>query len=405
MAAIRRVLMRGGTSKAVFLKEADLPTDLAERDRLILRIFGSPDRRQIDGLGGADPLTSKLAIIGPVRQDEPRAAGTHLTYTFGQVEIGHPEIDYLSLCGNISSSVGAFAIYEGLVEPRAPVTTVRVYNTNLNRVLTIKVPVSGNRPREAGDYVVPGVPGTGARILIDFADTAGGATGALLPTGNPLDPLDIPGFGRIDASLVDIGNAHVFIRARDVGLAGTETAAQIDANAPLRGLLERIRAAAAVRVGMISTAGASREESPATPILGMISPPADYEDVLNRRTVRAAEVDVVGRVMFMQQMHKTYAGTSTVCTGVASRVPGTVVHEAARSEAGAGRNAAEVRIGHPAGVIETEADVRLEGNHYVVRRATLGADGAPDPGRLRLHAGGGGAPPRMSAIPKPRSVG
>ncbi len=372
MAAIRCVLMRGGTSKAVFLKEADLPTDLTERDRLILRIFGSPDRRQIDGLGGADPLTSKLAIIGPVRQDEPRAAGTHLTYTFGQVEIDHPEIDYLSLCGNISSSVGAFAIYEGLVEPRAPITTVRVYNTNLNRVLTIEVPVSGNRPREAGDYVVPGVPGTGARILIDFADTAGGATGPLLPTGNPLDPLDIPGFGRIDASLVDIGNAHVFIRARDVGLAGTETAAQIDANAPLRGLLERIRAAAAVRVGMISTAGATREESPATPILGMISPPADYEDVLNRRTVRAAEIDLVGRVMFMQQMHKTYAGTSTVCTGVASRVPGTVVHEAARSEAGAGRNAAEVRIGHPAGVIETEADVRLEGNHYVVRRATLG---------------------------------
>ncbi len=372
MATVRCVLMRGGTSKAVFLKEADLPTDLVERDRLILRIFGSPDRRQIDGLGGADPLTSKLAVIGPVRQDEPRAAGTHLTYTFGQVEIDHPEIDYLSLCGNISASVGAFAIYEGLVEPRAPITTVRVYNTNLNRVLTIEVPVNGNRPREAGDYVVPGVPGSGAKILIDFADTAGGATGTLLPTGNPVDRLDIPGFGSIEASLVDIGNAHVFIRPRDVGLAGTETAAQIDANLPLRELLEQIRGAAGTRMGMMSSAEASKAESPATPILGMISAPADYEDVLNRRTVRADEVDLVGRVMFMQQMHKTYAGTSTVCTGVASRIPGTIVHEAARNGAESGRNATEVRIGHPAGVIETEADVRLEGNGYVVRRATLG---------------------------------
>ena len=371
MPAIRCVIMRGGTSKAVFLKEADLPADREERDRTILRIFGSPDRRQIDGLGGADPLTSKMAIIGPVRHDEPRAAGTHLTYTFGQVEIDHPEIDYLSLCGNISSSVGAFAIYEGMVEPHAPVTSVRVFNTNLNRVLTIEVPVNGNRPVEVGDYVVPGVPGTGAKILIDFADTAGGATGALLPTGNPIDRLEIPGFGSIEASLVDIGNAHVFIRPRDVGLVGTETAAQIDADTKLRDVLEQIRGAAAERMGMVSAAAQSREESPATPILGMISPPADYEDVLNRRTVRAEEVDLIGRVMFMQQMHKTYAGTSTVCTGVASRVPGTIVHEAARS-GGNGRNAAEVRIGHPAGVIETESDVALEGNAYVVRRATLG---------------------------------
>src|SRR6476659_7753054 len=128
--AIRCVIMRGGTSKAVFLREGDPPADPAERDRVILSIFGSPDRRQIDGLGGADPLTSKLAIIGPVRTDEPRAAGTHLTYTFGQVEIAHPEIDWLSLCGNISSAVGAFAIYEGYVAPGEPVTQVRVFNTN-----------------------------------------------------------------------------------------------------------------------------------------------------------------------------------------------------------------------------------------------------------------------------------
>ncbi len=364
--------MRGGTSKAVFLKEVDLPQGEDARRRLILRVFGSPDRRQIDGLGGADPLTSKLAIIGPPR-DDPRAAGTHLTYTFGQVEIDHADVDYISLCGNISAAVGAYAVYEGMVQPQGPVTVVRAFNTNLNRVLTIEVPVEGQRPVEAGSYTVPGVPGTGARILIDFADTAGGATGNLLPTGNPIDLLEVDGVGTVEVSLVDIGNAHVFVRARDLGLTGTETAAEIDARPELRDRLERIRGAGAHRMGMVSAPGRSRQESPATPLIGMISPPAPYWDDLNKRTVATEEVDLVSRLMFMQQMHKTYAGTSTVCTGVASRIPGTIVHEATRGPLqGAGRNSAEVRIGHPAGVIETESDVQADGGRYAVRRATLG---------------------------------
>jgi 2-methylaconitate cis-trans-isomerase PrpF len=365
---IRCVIMRGGTSKAVFLKENDLPADPGRRKKIILGIFGSPDKRQIDGLGGADPLTSKLAIIGPPLAD-PRAAGTHLTYTFGQVEIEHPEIDFLSLCGNISSAVGAFAVYEGLVAATAPITTVRAYNTNLNRVLNIEVPVEGNRPLERGDFVVPGVPGTGARILVDFADTAGAACGALLPTGNSIDRLDVPGFGTIEASLVDIGNAHVFIRARDVGLIGTETAAEIDAKSDLRDLLERIRGAAAFRMKMIKDPSRSKIESPATPILGMLSPPADYRNEIGSNTVKAGDVDLVSRLMFMQQMHKTYAGTSTVCTGVASRITGTIVHEMTRPET---LDRDVVRIGHPAGIIGTETRVELNGNNYAVRRATLG---------------------------------
>jgi len=189
--------MRGGTSKAVFLRDADLPSHPEARLRTILSIFGSPDKRQIDGLGGADPLTSKVAIIGPPRTDLPQAANTHLTYTFGQVEIDHAAIDYLSLCGNISSAVGAFAVYEGLVTPTEPTTVVRVYNTNLERVLTIEVPVQGGRPLERGNYAVPGVPGTGAKILLDLAATAGAATGALLTTGNPVDVLDVPEVGTI----------------------------------------------------------------------------------------------------------------------------------------------------------------------------------------------------------------
>jgi 2-methylaconitate cis-trans-isomerase PrpF len=366
----RCVMMRGGTSKAVFLKEADLPTDPGARDALILGIFGSPDKRQIDGLGGADPLTSKLAVIGPPRAEIPEAAGTHLAYTFGQVEIDEPAIDYLSLCGNISSAVGAFAVREGMVEPRSPVTTVLAWNTNLRRVLRIEVPVENGQPVEEGNFAVPGVPGTGARILVDFADTAGGATGALLPTGQVVDRLEVEGIGNIEASLVDIGNPHVFIRAADVGMKGTETPAEIDGRADLLDRLERIRGAAAHRLGLASSPAAARAETPAVPILGMVAPPAAYRDFLHGTEVPAGEMDVLARLMFMQRTHKTYAGTSTVCTGVASRIPGTLVHEAARPVA---FEQIECRIGHPAGVIVTEVMVAGgNGPEFRVQRATLG---------------------------------
>jgi methylitaconate Delta-isomerase len=366
---LRCVIMRGGTSKAVFLKESDLPVDEDARRRTILAVFGSPDKRQIDGLGGADPLTSKLAVIGPPRLGDPRAANTHLTYTFGQVEITHPEIDWLSLCGNISSAVGAFGVYEGYVTPVEPITEVRVFNTNLNRVLTIEVPAKNGRPVEDGTYTVPGVPGAGARILVDFADTAGGATGSLLPTGNVVDRLEVPGVGALDVSLVDIGNAHVFVRASDLNLTGTETPSEIDANTALRDRLEKIRGAAAARMGMIKDAARSREDSPATPILGIVSPPSSYRNEVNGKDVAEDEVDLVSRLMFMQQSHKTYAGTSTVCTGVAARLPGTLVHEVSRLQT---REAVTVRIGHPAGVIETETKVNRTQEGWTVQRATLG---------------------------------
>ena len=366
MEALRCTIMRGGTSKAVFLREEDLPPPGEARDRLILRVFGSPDKRQIDGLGGADPLTSKLAIIGA-----PRVANTDVSYTFGQVEIDRPHVDYKSLCGNISSAVGQYAIEAGLVDAVEPITGVRAYTTNLKRVLSIEVPVRDGRPVRTGTYRVPGVPGTGARILLDFADTAGGATGSLLPTGNPVDVLDVPGLGRIEASLVDIGNAHVFIRARDAGLRGTESPAEVDADRALLQRLELIRGAGAARMGMATGAAAARTETPATPILGIVSPPAAYISHLDGLNVAAEDTDLVARLMFMQITHKTYAGTSTACTGVAARIPGTLVFEALRETA---RGQIEIRIGHPAGVIDTQSEVTLAGpgRNYGVRRATLG---------------------------------
>ena len=361
-------ILRGGTSKGVYLREADLPTDPKERQATILAIFGSPDKRQIDGLGGADPLTSKVCIVGP-----PPLVGTgkyaDLSYTFGQVEIDKPSVDFRSLCGNLTSGVGAFAIWDGLVPPVPPITSVRVYNTNLDSILIVEVPVSDGRPLESGDFVIPGVPGSGAKIQVDFADTAGTSAGALLPSGNPCDRLDIPGFGKIDVSMVDIGNAHAFVRAADLGRSGTETASSIDADAELCWILERIRAYAGVAMGMIDDPDRAVEISPATPLVAMIAPPQDYENVIGDNHVTAEESQFLSRLMFMQQMHKTYAGTSTVCTGVASRIPGTIVHEARRPS---DRDYMIVRIGHPAGVIETESALDIDGDAHVVTRATLG---------------------------------
>ncbi|MEL0108096.1 MAG: PrpF domain-containing protein [Rhodospirillaceae bacterium] len=367
--AIPCTILRGGTSKGVYLKESDLPADPAAREQAILRIFGSPDKRQIDGLGGADPLTSKVCIVGAPPKDNPRAKGAQLSYTFGQVEIDHPMVDFRSLCGNLTSGVGAYAIWEDMVEAVSPVTTVRIYNTNLDRMLYCEVPVDGGRPLEVGEYAIPGVPGTGAKIQVDLAETAGSSAGALLPTGNPIDRINVEGVGEIDISLVDIGNAHVFVRAADMGLTGTETAAEIDADTELTAKLERIRAQGGHMMGMISDPARGKDESPATPLIAMIAPPQDYESVIEGRTINASDCDFLSRLMFMQQMHKTYAATSTVCTGIASKLDGTIVHEACREGA---QDRVEIRIGHPAGVILTESAVELDGNNYVVKRATVG---------------------------------
>ncbi len=362
---LKCTIMRGGTSKAVFLRGDHLPNDAIAKRDLILQVFGSPDKRQIDGLGGADPLTSKLAIIDHPSPDLLGKAD--LVYSFGQVEINVPEVDWCSLCGNITSAVGLYAVQERLVTPKTPITRVRVYNTNLNRFLFVEVPVKNGVAVTDGDYIVPGVPGSGAPILIDFADTAGGTTGSLLPTGNPIDLVEVEGLGPIEMSLVDIGNAHVFIRAEDISLSGLETPSQIDASPALLTRLEAIRGAAAARIGMASSPQTARTETPATPILGIVAAPADYPIELTGDHVLADQMDVICRLQFMQQTHKTYAGTSTACTGVASRIDGTIVKQAARPSDGP-----NLRIGHPAGIIDTESVIEIRNGQWIVKRATLG---------------------------------
>ena len=356
MQRIPCVIMRGGTSKAMFLKANHLPAEKALRDKMILEIFGSPDVRQIDGLGGADPLTSKLAIIGP--STHPAA---DIDYTFGQVSITAPYIDYSGNCGNISSAVGPFAIDEGFVAAQSPATTVRIHNTNTGRILVAEVPVENGRAKVKGDCKIDGVPGTGARIMLDFSGTAGSATDKLLPTGKPVDTITTSK-GPLDISIVDVSNPCVFIRAKDIGMTGRETPQEVNGNPALLALLEEVRAKATVMIGMAPDSETATQKSPAFPMIAFVAPAADYVDFTSGQTIGKDQVDFLSRMMFMQVLHKTYPGTGTACTGAAAKIPGTLVHEAIPHI----DSISTIRIGHPAGIIEIEAAVE---NGEVTRAA------------------------------------
>lgn len=340
-------IMRGGTSKAIFLKESHLPKDQELRESIILQIFGSPDVRQIDGLGGSDPLTSKLAIIGPPTRDD-----ADVDYTFGQVSIDKPYVDYGGNCGNISSAVGPFAINEGLVAVTEPMTRVRIHNTNTGKILVADVPAENGMAKTHGDCRIDGVPGSGAQVLLDFSDTAGSSTGKLLPTGKAIEIMETSK-GPLEVSIVDVANPVVFIRAKDIGMKGIETPKEINGNADLLKYLEEIRAKAAILCGMAKDETEALEKSPAFPMLAYVSPPTDYEDFTSGQLIKASEVDIVSRLMFMQVVHKTYAGTGTCCTGAAMKIKGTIAHEAACTPDAK----LDLRIGHPAGVITVQAAV------------------------------------------------
>lgn len=347
---IRCMIMRGGTSKGIYLLENDLPPEPVRREQVILKIFGSPDVRQVDGLGGADPLTSKVAIIGP-----SSISGADVDYTFGQVEIANAKVIFSGNCGNISAGVGPFAILMGLVKTQVSVTTVRIYNTNTKKILIEEVPIEDGEPAVDGDYAIPGVPGTGAEIKINFSNTIGAITGKLLPTGNPMDDVEVPELGTIAMSFVDMGNPLVFVRAADLGFTGIETPEEIDSNPDSLKKLEACRASAALKLGFVNSL---KDEIPALPMIAFVAPPQDYVDFSTSKPVAKETVDFVSRLMFMGIMHKTYAGTGSVCTAAAAKIPGTIVFEQIDNP----RERNVIRIGHPAGSMPVNAYVQYNGN-------------------------------------------
>jgi 2-methylaconitate cis-trans-isomerase PrpF len=361
---VRAVVMRGGTSRAVFFHRGDLPPEPETRDRVILRIYGGGDPfgRQIDGLGGATSVTSKTAIIGAASVPD-----ADVDYTFGQVSVDRPLIDYGGNCGNISSAVGPFAIEEGLVRATDPLTTVRIWQTNTRKRIVAHVPTAGGVPQVEGGYMIAGIPEPGAMILLEFLDPGGSMTGRLLPTGRPADTLDVPGTGALTVSLIDAANPIVFVDPADLGLTGLETADRVDGDPALLSRIETIRAQAAVRIGLARSATDATVRSPGVPKIAFVSPPQRYVTA-EGRAVEGDEIDMVGRIMTMGRLHRAYALTGGIATAVAAQIEGTLVHAAARR---AGLGERTVRIGHPSGVIEVGADVRYrDGAWTVVKVAT-----------------------------------
>lgn len=330
---VKVVLMRGGTSKGVFFNEVDLPVDPAARERIILAVMGSPDPRQIDGLGGADPLTSKICIIGPGREHD-----ADVTYTFGQVGIDVPYVALTGNCGNLSAAVGVYAIEAGYVLPREPETVVRIFNTNARQMLIAYVPVRNGRPAVDGTYAIAGVPGTGAEIRMDYSGTAGATTGKILPTGNARDQLFIPEFGRsVTVSIVDVAKATCYFHAADIGIKGTEGPDEFTSD-----ILDRfwaIRKAAAIACGL------GPDSRLPTPVA--VAVPVDYINYQTKERVPKEAMSFAARRVIgpPPRLHKAFASTGAVCTAAAASIPGTVVHEVS-----ADISDGVVRIGHPSGI-------------------------------------------------------
>lgn len=361
MREYRCSIVRGGTSKGIFIMENELPKDREARDDLICRIFGSPDIRQIEGLGGADVLTSKLAVIAPSSRED-----ADVDYTFGQVSFDKKMIDYKGNCGNISAAVGPYAIDHGLVKAVEPVTTVRIHLTNSGQILTAQVPVKDGKAKVSGDCRIDGVPGTGARIDLDWSRIIGTVSGKLLPTGSPKDQIriDTPEGERIyEVSLVDAGNPLVFIRAESLGMKGTETPDEIESNGELMETIEKIRDKAALLFGLTEKEGEAREKSPYNPFFAIVSPPQDH-NCFNGEKIKEEEVDLVSRLLFMLHMHKAYPITGTVCTGAAMKIPGSIPWEAMRPEA---REREALRIGHPSGLLEVKVQAEAAGNEVEMK--------------------------------------
>jgi 2-methylaconitate cis-trans-isomerase PrpF len=354
-------IYRGGTSKPVFFMEEDLPKDPAKRDRVVLDAFGSPDVRQIDGLGGADPLTSKVAYIGA-----PTVPGTDVNYTFGYVGIANPVIDYTGNCGNTSAAVGPFALLRNLIKPTEGITRVRIYNTNTKKIILAEFEVKDGEFVSEGDFTIDGAPGSGSKILLDFIGSGGSVTGKLLPTGKVKEAVKFPTLGTLEVSMVDAANPFVFVRAADLGLRGNETMDEFGNNESTLKKCEEIRSVVAEIMGIAKTSEAT-QKSPGVPKIAVIAGPASYDTPKGR--VDRSEVDIVARMTALQKLHKAYAVTGAVCLGAAAKIEGTLVNEIFKQVQPDDPPA--VRIGHPTGRLQVEIEIEKQKGELELSKAAL----------------------------------
>ena len=366
---IPAVYMRGGTSKGVFFLAEDLPADKQARDRILMRVIGSPDRygKHTDGMGGATSSTSKVVILS-----KSARADCDIDYLFGQVAIDQPLVDWSGTCGNLSAAVGPFAISTGLIgAPADGTATVRIWQANIGKKIVSRVPMSGGEVQELGDFQLDGVAFPAAEVELEFLDPAddeaeaGAVGGATFPTGNHIDLLDVPGLGRIEATLINAGNPTVFVDAASLGLKGTELQGDVNGDKALLARAEAVRAHGAVAMGDAATPQEATTNRPHTPKLAFVAKPAGYT-ASDGRTVEAGSIDLLARIFSMGVLHHAMTGTGAVAIAAAAAIPGTVVHRVAPVGAD-GR----VRFGHPSGTLKVGAEVGEEGNHWKVSKVLM----------------------------------
>ena len=367
--------MRGGTSKGVFFRLQDLPQAAQQpgpaRDALLLRVIGSPDPygKQTDGMGAATSSTSKTVILSPsTRPDHD------VDYLFGQIAIDKAFVDWSGNCGNLSAAVGPFAITNGLVDaarvPHNGVCTVRIWQANIGKTIVAHVPITEGEVQETGDFELDGVTFPAAEVQLEFIDPAdeGEDGGAMFPTGNLVDDLDVPGVGSFKATLINAGIPTIVLNAHDLDYTGTELQPAINGDQAALARFEAIRAWGAVQMGLIRdvSEAATRQH---TPKIAFVAPPADYV-ASNGKTVQAADVDLLVRALSMGQLHHAMMGTAAVAIGTAAAVPGTLVNLAA---GGGARSAVpgSVRFGHPSGTLRVGAEAQLVNGQWAVTKALM----------------------------------
>ena len=361
---IPAVLMRGGTSKGLFFRADALPQNAQLCNQLLLRAIGSPDPygKQIDGVGGGTSSTSKIVIVGKSEQ-----ADCDVDYLFGHVAIGDALIDYSGNCGNLTAAVGAFAIEEKLLPATEGITTVRIWQANIDKKIIAHVPVRNGEVVVEDDFHFDGVAFPGAEIKLEFLDPAGGSSGKLFPTGNKTDTLDIPELGKFKVTLIDAGNPTVFLKAKDLDLSGLELQDEINSQPKLLHKLEQIRAHAAVAMGLAETPEQASKERPATPKISFVAKPADYLSAAGK-AIGKADYDLSARIVSMGKLHHAYTGTGAIALVVAASVTGTVVSQTLGKALPAERS---LNFGQPSGITSMGAEVSGKGNDWQVAKVVM----------------------------------
>ena len=364
--------MRGGTSKGVFFRLQDLPEAAqqpgAARDKLLMRVIGSPDPygKQIDGMGGATSSTSKTVILSKSSKPDH-----DVDYLFGQVSIDKVFVDWSGNCGNLSAAVGPFAISNGLVDasrlPKDGIAMIRIWQVNIGKTIVAHVPITNGQVQETGDFELDGVTFPAAEVQLEFMDPAAeeeGAGGAMFPTGHLIDDLEVPGVGTLKATMINAGIPTVFVNADAIGYTGTELQEAINGDAKALAMFETIRAHGALRMGLIKSLDEAAQRQH-TPKVAFVAPPKDYTSS-SGKPVKAAEIDLLVRALSMGKLHHAMMGTAAVAIGTAAAIPGTLVNIAA----GGGEREA-VRFGHPSGTLRVGAEASEQNGDWSVTKAIM----------------------------------